>query len=80
MKSKAGMLMAMAGMMAAMAYGDNNKHLGRENLIGEQRRRERNAPTLNKAKGLKEFFYGSNSVWAINQKNADRKARLQNWL
>lgn len=85
MKSKAGMMMAMAGMMAAMAYGDNNKHLGRENLIGEseeakQRRRHRNTPSLNKAKGLKEFFYGSNSVWAINQKNADRKARLQNWL
>ena len=34
----------------------------------------------NKANGLKEFFYGENSVWAINQKNADKKARSKHWL
>lgn len=34
----------------------------------------------NKANGLKEFFYGENSLWAINKKNADRKARINNWL
>ena len=28
----------------------------------------------NRMKGLKEFYYGKNSVWAINQKNADKKA------
>ena len=26
-------------------------------------------------KGLKKFFYDDNYVWALNQKNADRKAR-----
>ena len=27
------------------------------------------------SKGLKKFFYGENFVWALNQKNADRKAK-----
>lgn len=34
----------------------------------------------NKKNGLTEFFYGTNSVWAINQKTADNKARKKNWL
>lgn len=34
----------------------------------------------NKAKGLKEFIYGENSVWAINKKNADKKAKKNNWI
>lgn len=34
----------------------------------------------NKANGLKEFFYGENSVWAINQKVADKKAKKQNLI
>ena len=28
----------------------------------------------NRKMGLKEFYYGENLIWAINQKNADRKA------
>lgn len=31
-------------------------------------------------KGLKEFFYGENSVYALNKKNADRKARKKGYL
>jgi hypothetical protein len=30
---------------------------------------------LNKAKGLNKFYYGSEYVWALNQKSADKKAR-----
>jgi hypothetical protein len=41
---------------------------------------KRSLSELNKRKGLKEFFYGENSIWAINQKNADRKARLRNLI
>ena len=33
-----------------------------------------------KSKGMNQFFYGQNSLWAINQKNADRKAKSLNWL
>jgi hypothetical protein len=34
----------------------------------------------NKANGLKEFFYYGNSVWAINQKVADKKAKRLNYI
>jgi hypothetical protein len=35
----------------------------------------------NKAAGLKIFSYGEDKyVWALNQENADRKARSKNWL
>ena len=40
----------------------------------------RDEEAFNKSKGLKRFFYGQNSLWAINKKNADRKARSLNWL
>jgi hypothetical protein len=30
--------------------------------------------------GLKEFIYGNTSVWAINKKNADKKAKKLNLL
>lgn len=33
-----------------------------------------------KSQGLKEFFYGKNSLWALNQKSADKKALKKNWL
>lgn len=31
-------------------------------------------------KNHKEFFYGLNSVFALNQKNADKKAKLKGYL
>lgn len=33
-----------------------------------------------KANGMKEFFYGEKSVWALNKENADRKAKKLNYL
>lgn len=33
-----------------------------------------------KKNGLKEFNYGENSLFELNQKNADRKARLAGWI
>lgn len=32
------------------------------------------------SKGLKKFFFGENYVWAINQKNANKKAKKLNYL
>jgi len=29
---------------------------------------------------MKEFFYGDNSLYALNQKNADKKARKKGYL
>ena len=34
----------------------------------------------NAMKGLKAFYYGGSVVWAINQKNADRKAKKLNLI
>lgn len=34
--------------------------------------------TIKKSHGLKSFSYGESVVWAINKKNADRKARKLN--
>lgn len=33
-----------------------------------------------KAKGLKEFIYGENKLYSINQKNADKKAKKYGWI
>ena len=39
------------------------------------------AERQNRANGLQQFHYGyGNIVWAINKKNADKKARKLNWI
>jgi len=35
---------------------------------------------INKHNGLKEHFYNGNSVFALNQKNADKKAKKRGWI
>ena len=46
----------------------------------KEERRARAEREKYKAYGLTEFFYGENSIWALNQKSADRKARQRHWL
>lgn len=76
----------MLGLMAMAMMGTETPHGQREYTEpkeSEEERKRRIAKAeieRNKANGLKEFFYGENSVWAINQKNADRKARNKHWL
>ena len=77
----------MLGLLGAMAMmGTETAHVTREHIepkeTDEERKRRLAKAEIerNKANGLKEFFYGENSVWAINQKNADRKARSRHWL
>ena len=77
----------MLGLLGAMAMmGSEMPHQEREYVkpkeTDEQRKRRIAKAEIERAKanGLKEFFYGENSVWAINQKNADRKARSKHWL
>ena len=83
MKSKLGMM----SMFAAMAMmGTETPHREREYIepkeTDEERKRRIAKAEIErvKANGLKEFFYGENSVWALNQKNADKKARSKHWL
>lgn len=75
------------GLLGAMdMMGTETPHREREYIepkeTDEQRKRRIAKAENERAKynGLKEFFYGENSVWAINQKNADRKARNKHWL
>ena len=85
MKSMLGMY-AFAAMAMSAGFSSNNRERYNEPKETEDEKKKRLAEAKiksNKSKGLKEFFYGEISVWAINQKNADKKAkayftRLQN--
>ena len=74
-----GGFLAMAAMMAAVTYGDRN-FTPIETDEDKKRRLAQAEIERNKANGLKEFFYGENTLYALNQKNADRKARGKHWL
>lgn len=78
-------MIGMAAMMTALAYGGNSGTTPdlSEPKETEEEKKQRLAKAeieRNKSNGLKEFFYGENSVWAINQKNADKKAQMKHWL
>ena len=75
-----GLLEAMAMMGNEMPHGEREYVKPKETDEQRKRRIAKAEIERNKANGLKEFFYGENSVWAINQKNADRKARNKHWL
>ena len=79
MKSKLGM-MSMFATMAMMGTETPHREETTETDEEKKRRLAKSEIEQNKAKGLKEFFYGENSIWAINQKNANKKARIKHWL
>lgn len=66
----AGMLMI--GAMLGMA--------GQNQAKPQKQKVKKSLFELNTAKGLSEFFYGQDSVWALNQKSADKKAKKNNWI
>jgi len=84
MKSKLGMF----AMMAAMAFMGNDGYSERSEyrkLTDEEKSElkaiaEKKRLELLKQKGVNEYFYGVNTVFARNQKNADRKARNKGYL
>lgn len=85
--SKMKNMLAMTSMFAAMAMmGSETPHREREPIepkeTDEERKRRIAKAEIEryKAQGLTEFFYGENSLWALNQKSADRKARQRHWL
>jgi len=47
---------------------------------GRLKREARQNELRPRYQGLKQFFYGENNLWALNQKNADRKAKKNNWI
>ncbi len=82
MKSMLGMYVFAAMAMSSDLGGNSQKRYVEPKETDEEKKKRLAKAEIerNKAKGLKEFFYGENSVWAINQKNADKKARSKHWL
>jgi hypothetical protein len=59
----------------AMSEGTRNYMYKIPETNEEKKQRLKDAEIeRNKLNGLTEFFYGENSLWALNQKSADRKA------
>ena len=82
MKSMLGMY-TLAAMAMSGDLGGNNRERYIDPKETDEEKKQRLAKAeieRNKANGLKEFFYGENSLWALNQKNADKKARSKHWL
>jgi hypothetical protein len=84
MKSKLGLFTMMAAMAAMGDTGYSERSEYREltdeekeelKAIAEKKRLERL-----KQKGVNEYFYGQNVIYARDQKNADRKARNKGYL
>ncbi len=78
MKAKG--MFGMAMMMGAMLAGSHNNFRD-NNYESEEDKKKRLADAKikqNIAKGLKEFDYINGSVWALNQKSADKKAKKRN--
>ncbi len=67
--SALGMMLMMGAMMEHQDYGFNQETV----------KRPLNKKPIKKIipKGLKEFFYGEKVIYALNKKNADRKAVKQ---
>ena len=81
-KSMLGMY-ALAAMAMSGDLGGNNRERYIEHRETDEERKARLAKAEReryKAQGLTEFFYGDNSLFALNQKSADRKARQRHWL
>lgn len=69
-------------MMTALAYGGTSGTTP-DFIEPKEERKARLAKAKikrYKAQGLTEFFYGENSLWALNQKSADKKAHQRHWL
>lgn len=84
MKDKLGPI-ALGALVASM-NNENNPYSSRSSIdpLTEARinalRQHLLESRMHKSNGLKEFFYGEKSVWALNQKNADRKAKKNGWI
>jgi hypothetical protein len=79
---KKSMLLTLAAFSAALVYESNSEYPYIKTETEEEKKIKLEAARIKqyKAKGLVEFIYGSTSIWAINKKIADRKARKLNLL
>lgn len=83
MKSRIQMLAMMSLLSAANGmYGSKivDNELTEEEIELLKKKFEDKQEQLKINQGLSKFWYGSNYVWARNQKNADRKAKNNGYL
>jgi hypothetical protein len=78
-------MLGMAAIFTAMTYGGKSGTTPdiKEHAESDEERKNRIAKAeieRCKAQGLKEFFYGENRIFALNQKSADKKAKKKNWI
>ena len=72
---------AMAMSMGGLGGNSRKRYIEPKESEEKKKQRLANAEiNRNKANGLKEFFYGEHSLWALNQKSADKKAHKRCWL
>lgn len=64
------------------SFNEENKENKENKQILSQGKHEKRQQKIKrfKKKGLKEFWYGSTIIYALNKKNADRKARKQDLI
>lgn len=85
MKSQLGMFAAIAALAATnpgmgMGMGMHEEPVYVETEEDKKKRLAQAQIEINKANGLTEFCYGENSVWALNKRTADKKARKLNYI
>lgn len=87
MKRSSGYLMTLLGLAGlGMAYHHHDDD-DEQTEVYRQARAAYKARLLheakikrNKAQGLTEYTYGDQTLWALNQKSAERKARKLGWI
>lgn len=77
MKGRLGAFQLMAMALALADYGKHKDTQPQEGWEARQRRMKEQEIKRNIAHGLKRFVINGKTVWALNQKNAERKAKKQ---
>jgi hypothetical protein len=82
MKSIKSLGLIFAAMAMSGGLDGNNERYVEPKETEEQRKKRAAKAEIerNKANGLTEFFYNGNSLWALNQKSADKKAKKKGWI
>jgi hypothetical protein len=72
------MMYGLAAVINDNVYGDAVNELTEDGIKPKNIKPKRVKKII--PKGLKEFFYGEKVIYALNQKNADRKALNKGYL
>lgn len=75
-----GMLASLMGLFASTEVAERRTTNYRERKKISPKEMAQRQEKLKLEKGLKKFSYGENYIIALNQKNADRKARQQGFI